>query len=40
MRHLLLASCLLVPAAASAQGSFSGPGQGGSPPGAQATAPV
>lgn len=40
MRHLLLASCLLVPAAASSQGSFGGLGQGGSPPGAQATASV
>ena len=36
MRHLLLASCLLLPAAASAQGTFGVPGPGGPSPGGQA----
>lgn len=40
MRHLLLASCLLVPAAASAQGSFGAAGQSGIPQGTQAPAPA
>lgn len=39
MRHILLASCLLVPTAASAQDSFGGLGQGDPLPAAQAPAP-